>query len=196
MAGIYIALAVGVLPAASFCAVTSCGDHLSAFALLPLDSYERNTDQPSLMLSSSSSSSSSISSSPSSSSNTDVPSSALLEIALIPQAPFGNWNPPFDEACEEASLRMAYTYVRNDPLTLREAEAEIIAMTDWQQQNGYAVDVSVSELSRIAREHYGLEATVYTGDDVTKSFIKNMVASGSPVIVPVAGQMLGNPYFR
>jgi hypothetical protein len=35
-----------------------------------------------------------------------LPKQVLLSVPFTPQAPHANWNPPFDEACEEAALLM------------------------------------------------------------------------------------------
>lgn len=123
------------------------------------------------------------------------PTSVRLNVPFTPQAPFANWDPPFNEACEESSLLMAVKYSLNESLSLNEASNEIIEMVEWQKSQGYKVDVSTDELAVITEQYYNLAAKVYTGADVSVETIEALVNAGYPVIIPAAGQMLGNPYF-
>lgn len=123
------------------------------------------------------------------------PTSVRLDVPFTPQAPFANWDPPFNEACEEASLLMAVRYSMNEDLTLNEASNEITEMVDWQTAQGYAIDISTDELAIVSKEYYNLMAKVYTGDNVSIESIESLINAGYPVIIPAAGQMLGNPYF-
>lgn len=126
----------------------------------------------------------------------EYPTALRLDVPFTPQAPYANWNPPFDEACEEASLLMAYRHRMGEHLTPEDANNRIIEMTAWQDQRGYTIDVTTEELSAIAREYYDVEAAVYVDGDVTVENIKRLIAAGYPVIIPAAGQLLGNPNFR
>ncbi|TSC79617.1 MAG: Uncharacterized protein G01um101425_548 [Candidatus Peregrinibacteria bacterium Gr01-1014_25] len=118
-----------------------------------------------------------------------------LPVPFSPQAPFAVWDPLHEETCEEMSLIMVHHFLTGAPLTREDAEGELLAMVAWEMRNGYAVDVTIDELARIAKDYYGYDATVYRGGDVTLKNIRRLIADGSPVIVPAAGQMLGNPYF-
>ena len=39
-----------------------------------------------------------------------LPASLLLEVPFTSQAPFGNWDEPYQEACEEAVMLMLMHY--------------------------------------------------------------------------------------
>ncbi len=118
-----------------------------------------------------------------------------LGVPFTSQAPDGNWDSPYDEACEEASLLMVEYFYRGEELTKEISNREINALYDWQTVNGYTVDVEIAELADIARDYYGREGKVYYDEDVTIENIKFLVDSGYPVIIPAAGRMLGNPNF-
>ena len=124
-----------------------------------------------------------------------LPERMQLEVPFVPQAPYANWAPPFDEACEEAALLLMEFALRGEPLSKATMAAEIRAMVQWEEANGYAVDITIAELAQVARDYLGRSATVYTGSDVTTQHIRELLAAGNPVIIPAAGQMLGNPYF-
>lgn len=124
-----------------------------------------------------------------------VPDNYKLDVPFISQAPHYNWNLPYGEACEEASLIMVKYFLEDETLDADEADGEIVAMVDFEEKNGYGVDVGAQESLEIAREFYGLEGEIFYGEDVNVENIKKFLAAGYPVIIPVAGQLLGNPNF-
>jgi len=124
-----------------------------------------------------------------------LPESVHLEVPFAPQAPHANWDPPFDEACEEAALLLVEFGLREELLSKNRMDEEIRAMVKWEEENGYAIDITIEELAQIARDYFDRRATVFSGSDVTEDRIRELLAAGNPVIIPAAGQMLGNPYF-
>ena len=75
------------------------------------------------------------------------------------------------------------------------ADQEIRSLVKWEADHGFPIDVNMEEAAKIAKDDYGLNAYAYYGEDVTLENIKRLVASGYPVIIPAAGQLLGNPNF-
>lgn len=126
----------------------------------------------------------------------DLPPSVVLDVPFAAQAPFADWSPPFDEACEEASAIMVAHYLENDDLSKQAATNAIVEMTNWQADRGYAVDISIGQLADIVRSYYEYRPVTFDNDDVTIDSIKTLISKGHPVIIPAAGQELGNPYFR
>lgn len=123
----------------------------------------------------------------------EIPRKALLDVPFTPQAPHANWEPPYDEACEEASMIMVDYYLRNEELSREQANREIVQLTNWEQSEGYAVDVTVAEMKEIIESYYNYTARI--SDNVSVASIMYEVAQGNPVIIPAAGRQLGNPYF-
>ncbi len=121
------------------------------------------------------------------------PPSVLIEVPFAPQAPFANWDPLHEEACEEMSLIMVHHFLEGTPLSLDDAEKELQAMIAWEQKHGYADDVSIEQLGMIASHLYGYSVRVI--NDVTAENLRHELANGHPVIIPVAGRELQNPYF-
>lgn len=126
---------------------------------------------------------------------TKNPASVRLSVPFAVQAPFGNWDPPFDEACEEASLLMVEHFYNGKDLNDAIAKEAIIELTNWEATNGYAIDIPIAKLATLAQEYYNRTSTMLTGNQVTVPAIQTALAAGKPVIVPAAGRMLGNPYF-
>lgn len=121
---------------------------------------------------------------------------ANLAVPFTPQAPHANWEMPYQEACEEASLMMAHAYLSSaGAFTPEEADRQIKALVAWETERfGYYEDTTAEETAAIAREYYGHEASravaVASIEDV-----KREIDRGNAVILPAAGKLLRNPYF-
>lgn len=130
--------------------------------------------------------------------NDELPASFNLAVPFTPQAPHGNWSEPYKEACEEASLYMVYEYYRGigeGLIAADTADAEIKKIVAFEMQLfGAYEDTTAEETGTLAEMMYGYE-NVETIDNPTVEQIKTHVVAGHPVIVPVAGRLLGNPYF-
>lgn len=127
------------------------------------------------------------------SSASSLPASVKIDVPFESQAPLQNWDALHEEACEEASLILVQRYLTGQMISPQQMDDEIHKLVNWETANGYAQDVTVSQLKDIAHGIYGLHGTIIT--DITADSIKRQIASGNPVIIPAAGQMLGNPYF-
>lgn len=128
-------------------------------------------------------------------SNEKLPTSVRLQVPFTPQAPTANWDPPFDEACEEASYLMVEYMLQGKTFTPESATTAIAELVEYQHNNGYAIDITIEELAQIAEQKFGRTTNVFTGDQVTVQAIEELLANGYPVIIPAAGQLLNNPYF-
>ncbi len=128
---------------------------------------------------------------------TELPASQNLAVPFTPQAPFAVWDEMHDDACEEASILMVAHYKQGKPIASpQDADAELEALVELEMQMfGYFKDTTAEETVRLAKEYYGFQNSrlVY---DFTVDDVKREIASGNPVIVPAAGRMLHNPYFR
>lgn len=125
-----------------------------------------------------------------------LPNSITLKVPFTPQAPFADWSDPYNEACEEASLLMVDFYLQDLNLSRAKADYEIVRQVKWQAEKGYTVDITSQEVAQVARDFFNREAKRYGEDEVSVENIKRLLTGGYPVIVPAAGQLLGNPNFR
>ena len=118
-----------------------------------------------------------------------------LAVPFVPQAPFGDWSLPYQEACEETSAILVDKYYKNEQITPEIVNEEILKLVDWQQKRfGYYFHTTVKETATILKEYFG-----YKRVDVLRNVgmddIKEHVLAGRPVIAPFAGRLLGNPYY-
>lgn len=125
-----------------------------------------------------------------------VPKLANLDIPFASQAPFADWNMPYQEACEEATAIMTHWYFTGEALTPKIMDKEILKLVDWENKTfGYYKDTTAEEIARIMREYFG-HKDVTVKYDFTIDDIKKALSEGHPVILPAAGKLLGNPNFR
>lgn len=129
--------------------------------------------------------------------DSSLPEAFNLAVPFTPQAPHADWSLPYKEACEEASLYMVHAYYQGvkataiDPDT---AKLEIDKIVEFEKGLfGFYEDTTAEQTATVAEMMYGY--TVETIDNPTIDQIKTHVAAGRPVIVPLAGRQLGNPFF-
>ncbi len=127
---------------------------------------------------------------------TAIPAKFTINVPFMAQAPTADWTDALNEACEEASLYNVEKYLSKQAMpSAAQAEKDLYAMIEWQTQNGYEWDINADQVAEVARKYLKRSAIVYADKDVTEQNIKALIANGHPVIIPAAGQMLGNPYF-
>lgn len=123
------------------------------------------------------------------------PASVRIAMPFASQAPHGNWNPPYDEACEEASLIIVHHYLEGTALNADIMNTDILNMVSYEEGEGLPIDIDMHELASVAKGMYGYTPEVIEGDDVTIERIEQELADGNPVIVPLSGQDIGNPNY-
>jgi hypothetical protein len=118
-----------------------------------------------------------------------------LAVPFQSQAPRGDWSLPWQEACEEASSILVEAYWRGIGLTVDEMERRILALVAWERSHfGYYEQTTSAQTAQMIREVYGYKK-VTVKYDATISDIEDNVRAGRPVIVPMAGRLLHNPYY-
>ncbi|MBI2639031.1 C39 family peptidase [Candidatus Peregrinibacteria bacterium] len=119
-----------------------------------------------------------------------------LNIPFASQAPFGNWDLPYQEACEEAAAIMVHRYFSGEPLDPATMDGELKKLIAWEEKTfGYYKDTTAEEIARMLREYFG-HSEVEVQYDFTIEDVKAALQEGHPVILPAAGRLLPNPYFR
>ncbi len=120
-----------------------------------------------------------------------------LNVPFTSQAPTANWEQPFQDACEEASVLMVDYYLDGKSIpSPGQVEEILIAMVDWQEVNlDGDIDMSINELAYFAENLLGYDDYDIV-EDLTVEKIKAYLDKGLPVIVPANGKTLANPNFR
>ncbi|MBI2063063.1 MAG: C39 family peptidase [Candidatus Yanofskybacteria bacterium] len=119
-----------------------------------------------------------------------------LAVPFSPQAPYADWSLPYQESCEETSAILVDKFYKNETITPEIADKEILKLVEWQKKRfGYYFHTTAKETSIMLREYFGYKK-VDVLNDISIETIKSHILAGRPVIVPLAGQMAGNPYYR
>ena len=125
-----------------------------------------------------------------------TPEYVLLNVPFLSQAPTANWSDPRQQdGCEEASILMAHLWLTNKTMTVKEAEDEIIALSEYQKEKyGEFVDRSMTDTGKLFEEYYK-HSNYEIRRNITAQDIKEELAQGNIVIVPTNGQILDNPNY-
>lgn len=125
-----------------------------------------------------------------------LPKEYDLKIPFVPQAPFGVWDDLHNNACEETALLLVHYYYQGLNLNREKADTEIRAMVDFEiRKYGTHKNLTIIEVADLAREFYSYQ-DVRLEYDFSWKDLKKEIMLGHPVIVPLAGRLLYNPYFR
>lgn len=121
-------------------------------------------------------------------------------VLFTSQAPYANWDALHDEACEEASIIMAYYYTKKEKsLSPEKAESEIQTMVEFQKDYfGSHKDLNVKEMIELTEEFYQekFSSKTLTSKEEGLNYLKENLAQGNIFIIPAAGRELKNPYFK
>ncbi|MBA4336551.1 hypothetical protein C0416_02130 [bacterium] len=125
---------------------------------------------------------------------------AYLEVPFVCQAPFqteANWV-YHEESCEEAALLQVRYYLEGvkDPKP-EDSNATILDMIEWQKKNfGEHKDVYANDMKSLINGYYDYPLeNIEIIYDATITDIKKAVSMGYPIIVPIMGDILKNPYY-
>jgi len=118
----------------------------------------------------------------------------LLNVPFTSQAPLGDWNPPYNEACEEASMIMTYAWKNEQTLDADKVAKMINESYNWQSANGYDIDLNATQTAEVLKKYYKIESELIKNPSIAQ--IVGELEKGNVVLIPAAGRELGNPYFR
>lgn len=125
------------------------------------------------------------------------PQSTMLNVPYTSQAPFGEWwDPRQADGCEEAALVMAMTWLRGGTIPLEEAKRDIVNLSEYERVRfGFYQDTSILSTADLLKEFYGHKNYVVQYG-ITAEDIKNELAGGRLVIIPLNTQQLGASLYR
>lgn len=125
---------------------------------------------------------------------------AYLNVPFVCQAPFqteANWV-NHEESCEEAALLQVKYYLDGvTEVNPQDANDTILNMIQWQKDNfGEHKDLYANDMATFIRDYYAFTddqvEIIYNADIID---IKKAISGGFPVIVPIMGDILKNPYY-
>ncbi len=116
-------------------------------------------------------------------------------VPFFPQAPDADWSLPWQEACEEASVVLAYHYATGIPLDRSTFRQDVLDLVAWQKKAwGDYIHSDMSQTLRFFTEHYGFSGAKIL-QNPTAEDLKNVLRQGSIIVAPFAGRRLLNPFY-
>ena len=93
-----------------------------------------------------------------------------LDVPFTAQAPTANWEQPFQDACEEASILMVDYYYNNRQFPSKEEVTKILLdLVQWQEDNWSGhFNLPIEEVALLAKTTFGYETEVIENLTVEK----------------------------
>jgi hypothetical protein len=132
-----------------------------------------------------------------------LPNKHLIETAFVEQAPEKNWDQPWQDACEEASLLTVDFYYKNKLTTPDFTKENILNMISFEETRNYTHDMTISQMSIVGEEYLGYKSEIINNPTIDQ--IKKYISQNIPVIVTANGKTLyaenkhfksGGPYYH
>jgi len=118
-----------------------------------------------------------------------------LPVPFEMQAPFSNWDMPYQEMCEEAALVLASKYFSEEPLSKQIMDDELTKVREWEIETlGGYTDSTVEEIKLMGEAVFNLDIEISFNTSVEN--IKEQLEKGYLVLAPTAGRELHNPFFK
>ncbi len=125
----------------------------------------------------------------------ETPVELNLELAFFTQAPYSNWDYPWQEACEEASVLLVANKLLALNLSTETYNTELLDIVNWEIDRFGAYEHTTAEqTAEILKERYGLGSKIH--DNPTFEDIQKILNEGHFIIAPFAGKKLNNPNFK
>lgn len=118
-----------------------------------------------------------------------------IAMPFFTQAPHSNWDYPWQEACEEASILLVANLYQNLDLNADSFNEGLLNLVDWQMQNFGAYEhSSVAQTVQMIEANFGLSTSVHKNPSFED--IQNILNKGNLIVAPFAGKELKNPNFK
>jgi len=125
----------------------------------------------------------------------ELPAELNLKAVFYSQAPFANWDLPWQEACEEASVLLVANEYFGHNWSRSEFNDEILKLVDWQiDRFGDYEHTSVDQTAEILTDYLGLKTVIH--ENPTYEDVQRVLARGNFIVMTFAGKKLGNPNYR
>lgn len=124
-----------------------------------------------------------------------ISSELNLKVPFYPQAPFANWDLPWQEACEEASVLLVANVYYEHNWPREEFNNQILQLVEWEKkQFGDYKHTSVAQTAEMLNNYLNLKTVIH--ENPTFDDVKNILAQGHLIVMTFAGKELGNPNYR
>lgn len=132
-----------------------------------------------------------------------LPNKYLIKTAFVQQAPEKNWDQPWQDACEEASLLTVDFYYKNKSTTPEIVRDSILDMIKFEETQNFTKDMNISQMALVGEQYLNYQTKII--DNPTIEELKKYVSQNIPIIVTANGKTLyaenkhfksGGPYYH
>jgi hypothetical protein len=128
--------------------------------------------------------------------STTLPDKIDLSMPFYSQAPLANWDALHNDACEEAAALNVTHFLDGNKVDNNQIDQEIIRMVDWENNYwGMQYDLSIANVKEMVDVYFNNKYQTHIVENITIDEIKQSIALGAPVIVPLSGRTINNPNF-
>ncbi|MFA5894764.1 MAG: C39 family peptidase [Candidatus Shapirobacteria bacterium] len=117
-----------------------------------------------------------------------LPNKHLIKTAFVPQAPEKNWDQPWQDACEEASLLTLKYYYQNKTPQVASLVTEYQQLFSFESDNNLSHDINIENMSTISSQYLGLKPNII--ENPTIEDLKTELSQEKPVIITANGKTL------
>ncbi len=125
-----------------------------------------------------------------------LPAAAHIEVPFVLQAPEADWAEPWQNFCEEAVITMAEGFAagaREIPPLF--AKARMVEIMHYENAAlGFHIDAGADEIALVLKHFSRIKGVRVV--EATALAVKEELVKGNLVIIPAAGALLKNKYFR
>jgi len=127
--------------------------------------------------------------------NKIIPTNKEISVPFTSQAPQGNWQEPWQNACEEASIVMIQNFYKEEGLDPVKARQQILDIFTLKKTTAVASkDESLERIEEIINSG-DLKWKVHIVNNPELKAIQNELSANQPVIAPVYAPLLNNPNY-
>ncbi len=124
----------------------------------------------------------------------DSASAKKLFVPFTPQAPFGDWRQPWQDACEESTIVMVDNFYAGTQITKEQGRDQIRHILNLKKNMyGFSLDENAEKIAGIINNFLPWEAEIVANPTIEQ--IKTEIDEGRPIIGLTHGRYLYNPYF-
>lgn len=119
----------------------------------------------------------------------------LYWVPFFSQAPDGNRNEPYQNACEEASIVLAYYYIKGLNPSKSQYRKDLLNLMVWEQENlWHHKDTTIQEFLILIKKYLSIQSS-YILNNPSVNDIKKLIFEWKIIVAPFRGKMIGNPHY-
>lgn len=132
-----------------------------------------------------------------------LPNKYLIKTAFVEQSPEKNWDQPWQDACEEASLLTVDFYYKNKSSSSEIIRDSILNMLSFEETRNYTSDMNISQMAIVGQDYLGYKSQIIENPTIDQ--IKKYINQDIPIIITANGKTLyqenkhfksGGPYYH